>query len=651
MKKTHFFFIFIFFTNLIFPQKGKDFKTISDSYNHEKINDLKERLIKLNIDREKRILFFLKGQNKKTLRRYNKDNRIFEIFDIVNNKPIYRATNNIKSASATKTNKLHLNGGLGLNIEGQNMVVGVWDSESVLASHEEFKNPESPNSASRITFPEFPNGILIGAVSDHATHVAGTLIAAGIDSDAKGMAPKATIRSFDWSDDNIEALNEASNGLLISNHSYGFPVFNSNQIQQRDSKDIGSYTSTAKTWDEIAYTAPYYLAVIAAGNEGRLNYNDAISSGYDKLTSFATSKNNLVVANANPSVFGNTLINFTINASSSQGPTDDFRIKPDISGDGSLVYSTVSKIPSGSSKLYDTYSGTSMASPNVAGSLLLLQQYYNELNSKFMKSSTLKALVCHTAKDNVSKIGPDPIFGWGLLDIEEATNVIKNEYDGNSLIEETKLQEGNIYTYNFSVSTGTPIKVTICWTDPAGNVNNSEINSLTPALINDLDLTVKHTASNTIFYPWKLDNTNVTNPALKGVNNVDNIERVDIKSPEAGNYTISISNKNSLLEGFQYFSLIITGESITLKNPVIEKENTTIWNNYLEKKLFIKNAFPDKNSEISIFNILGNKIFNKKINNPTSSTYSINTSDFASGIYIISVKNDNVITNKKILIN
>lgn len=75
---------------------------------------------------------------------------------------------------------------------------------------------------------------------------------------------------------------------------------------------------------------------------------------------------------------------------------------------------------------YDTATGTSMASPSVAGTLLLVQQHYNNLKSNFMKSATLKGLVCHTALDDSNLAGPDPIFGWGLLDAREAANLITN---------------------------------------------------------------------------------------------------------------------------------------------------------------------------------------------------------------------------------
>src|SRR5690606_35657803 len=94
---------------------------------------------------------------------------------------------------------------------------------------------------------------------------------------------------------------------------------------------FGAYITDSRDWDALQYNAPYYLMVVAAGNDGTTNYNGAPLNPsfpqYDKLTGHSTSKNTLVVANAqdaNVDSNGN-LISVTINSSSSQGPTDDYR--------------------------------------------------------------------------------------------------------------------------------------------------------------------------------------------------------------------------------------------------------------------------------------------------------------------------------------
>ena len=54
-------------------------------------------------------------------------------------------------------------------------------------------------------------------------------------------------------------------------------------------------------------------------------------------------------------------------------------------------------------------------------------------------------------------------------------------------------------------------------------------------------------------YPWLL---NPSSPlyAVKGDNTVDNIENVDIDTHSPGTYTITVSNKGLLTNGFPVFS-------------------------------------------------------------------------------------------------
>jgi len=629
----------------ITAQTDTERNKISETYDLQYINDLKKELNDDFLQRESKIAAFLKNHQSLS-KKFKSGGKTYSIYDIIDGKPVYRTTHNLNSAKATKTDKLQTGGSLSLNLDGSGMNIGVWDEESVRGTHNEFKDDQTVPQ-SRVVYPEFL-GPFFGPISDHATHVAGTLIAKGADSNAKGMAPRATLRSYDWLLDDQEALTEAGNGLLISNHSYGVPIFNNSDSQQVSSADIGAYTSEARIWDVVAFAAPYYLAVNSAGNEGTKAYTGGLATGYDKLTGNKTSKNNLVVANANPFVaLTGELINFPINSGSSQGPTDDFRIKPDIAADGTSVYSSISSSDSG----YLTFSGTSMASPNVAGTLILLQEYYNRLNSNYMRAATAKGLICHTALDDNSKIGPDPIFGWGLLNAEDAANTIKDASNGLSVIKELSISNGNTYTYSFSTSSSSKLKATICWTDPAGTTSSSPNNVLTPRLVNDLDLRLEDSNS-TVLTPWKLDNSNIAGSAIKGDNNVDNIERIDINVPIAGQYTLTVTHKGSLVNGAQAFSLIITGADLTLSNsPELKLKKVSVWPNPANDNININMDSVSGLCLITLFDINGRSVFQEKINNDGSNLeYSLSTKQFSKGVYILKIKNDNLIHNQKIIL-
>src|SRR5690606_26451305 len=152
--------------------------------------------------------------------------------------------------------------------------------------------------------------------------------------------------------------------------------------------------------------------------------------------------------------------------------------KPDITGNGTGLYSSTSI----SNTAYDTYTGTSMSSPNVTGTLLLLQQHYNNVNSNFMKAATLKGLVLHTA-DDAGPVGPDVVWGWGLLNAKRAAQVISNNGNG-SLIQELTLSNGQTYEFDVYSDEINDLMVSISWTDRPGPARTGELNNTTPVLVN-----------------------------------------------------------------------------------------------------------------------------------------------------------------------
>ncbi|WP_293892404.1 S8 family serine peptidase [Flavobacterium sp.] len=459
--------------------------------------------------------------------------------------PIYYSTQNVNAAKSTRANHLNTGGSLGLNLNGQGMVVREWDGGNVRTTHTAF--------GGRVTVIDDPSNTTTVA---HSTHVCGTMVASATPASVKGMAYQASARTFNWDSDDSEAISEAQLGMLISNHSYGVPITSNGTTLP--SWYIGSYSSEAYIWDELAYNAPYFLAVMSAGNDGTTNDNpEPILFGYDKLTSNKTAKNNLVVASCEDVTVATdgtvNTANITISSFSSQGPSDDYRVKPDITGNGANLTST-----SNSSNTATTVmSGTSMASPNVAGTLVLIQQHYKNLTNSFMRAATLKGLACHTADDG-GNVGPDAVFGWGLLNAKKAVETITAN-GLTSWISEENLNTGQVFTMNVNSNGTTPLMASITWTDLPGVTNDGNLpaNDTTPALVNDLDIRI--TKNTTTYFPWKL-NPDPSSPSIRtGDNSVDNVEQVKIDFPTAGQYTITVSSKGTLVTGSQKYSLVITG--------------------------------------------------------------------------------------------
>jgi hypothetical protein len=498
--------------------------------------------------------------------------------------PVYYTTeNNITAAATTRANVLWPGGssGLGLTGDGANMKdkMALWDGGSVLATHVELtgrvKQKDSPSS-----------------IEDHSTHVAGTLVASGVNPNAKGMAyDNQELIAYDFNNDVSEMSAEAG-GLLLSNHSYGAIAgwyFNDGQNRwefwgragDKEDYKFGYYDLTAQMFDSIAYNAPYYLIVKSSGNNRTengpavgQNYWRRNSSGvmsnagtrpagisdnnsFDVIATYAVAKNILTVGAVNGLAYGYTRKeDVVMTGFSNWGPTDDGRIKPDIVADGVDLLSSIAL----STTSYASYSGTSMAAPNVTGSLLLLQEYYAQLHSgSFMRSATLKALAIHTADESGTAPGPDYQFGWGLLNVARAAELIRSNNTGPGLIYEQTLNNGGSYSTTVIASGKGPLVATIAWTDPKGDVNAVNVlNDHTRKLVNDLDIRI--TGGAVTYQPWVLNPFNPSAAAITGDNVLDNVERINIDDVVPGQaYTITVTHKGILERGSQAFSLIISG--------------------------------------------------------------------------------------------
>ncbi len=475
--------------------------------------------------------------------------------------PQYYITENAVSAASISTSNLHPGGSSGLGLDGTGITVREWDGGAVLTTHQEYNG--------RVVM-----GDGVTSTHYHATHVAGTMIASGVDASAKGMAPNADLRAFDWNSDQSEMASEAAAGALMSNHSYGYSRgwawtgsswqwYGNTSISTQEDYLFGFYDSQAQDWDQIAVDAPYYLIVKSAGNDrgdGPTNGQYPQDGPYDCVSHAGVSKNILTVGAVEDVPGGyNGPSSVTMSSFSSWGPCDDGRIKPDISTNGVGLYST----DDGSNTSYYTLSGTSMASPSACGSLALLQQHYEDLNGSgnYMRAATTKALVIHTADEAGSYDGPDYQFGWGLMNTEAAALIISGDQNDN-LIDELTLNNGGTYTRDVSVDGTEPLKVTVSWTDVPGTPVSAQLDPADIMLVNDLDLRI--TGNSNTYYPWKLDRDNPSAAATNnGENNVDNVEVVYIASPVAGTYTITVDHDGTLSGGSQDFSIVISGITST----------------------------------------------------------------------------------------
>ena len=478
-----------------------------------------------------------------------------------------------------------------LNLSGSddNMTnkLGVWDEGSPLLTHKEF--------TSRITQKDNAKEVVT-----HSTHVAGIVMSKGLNPLSKGMAYNVKgILDYDWNSDLSEMSAAAANGLLISNHSYGTVTgwnYNSDsarwefngRFNEKEDYRFGLYDYDAQVQDSIAYNAPNYLIVFAAGNN-RTSVGPAVGQTYwrrnesgrminagarpadissnDSYGSISTDKNakNVLTVGAVygiPSYYSKKE-DVVISNFSSWGPTDDGRIKPDITAQGVSVYAPIATNDSS----YGYLNGTSMASPGAAGSLLLLQELSHRFTAngapRILKSATVKGLAIHTANEAGLYPGPDYKYGWGLLNIAEAAQVLNTALTNNNsansphFVYENTLLNGESKSYTITASGTRPVKATIVWTDIKGT-SGDVLNDATPELVNDLDLVI--TQGTKTHYTWNLTPSSPDNQAFKGINNIDNVEKVEVDTSLVGTiYTVTVKHKGTLERGQQNYSLLISG--------------------------------------------------------------------------------------------
>lgn len=396
------------------------------------------------------------------------------------------------------------------NLQGDGITVGMGDN-STPYTHVDFTG----RLIDRFSQP----------VALHGTHTSGTVGGAGIlDPMYKGMAPHVTLVSQYFSDILVNAgTYVADYDMSLTNNSY--------TAYDPGCSWEGEYDFLSYYVDGQLASYPTLLHVFAAGNDGMQNCTPyslpyaTVKSGYQ------CAKNVLTVGNVDNS-------KYIIGPTSSCGPVNDGRLKPEIVAGGVNVTSTTPN------NTYGPGTGTSMATPTVTGTLALLVQRYRQLHGGAdPPAAVIKAIACNTATD-LGNPGPDFIYGFGSLNARAAVEAL----EGSRYITSTVNNSGS-YTYTL---TGIPaglrqLKILLYWPDVPAAPNAAA------ALVNDLDLTVT-TPDAVVHQPLILnpDVGHTADMAVEGADHLNNIEQIVIDNPAAGSFTVTVKGA-SVASGSQNF--------------------------------------------------------------------------------------------------
>jgi subtilisin family serine protease len=379
----------------------------------------------------------------------------------------------------------------------------------------------------------------------HGTHVAGIVAGdatAGFADGAGflyglGVAPETSIFAINiFADISLQENTKVAvlGGAIGSNNSWSTTGL----------AGVG-YTADARLEDilvrdgnlDTATVAEPFIQVFSAGNSG---------SGASTITEPKEAKNIISVANSLNARAGSI---DSLSGGSSRGPAIDGRKLPTLASPGSLIASTrndtggsCASAIAGTSNRYSLCSGTSMASPHAAGSVVLAAQWWRSTHSGSDPSPAMaKALLVNGAVDMGAADIPNNNEGWGRANItrtiQPATAAI---YTDQTIV---FTATGQQVVFNYGVDDpAEPLRITVAWSDAPGAPGAN------PALVNDLDLVVEHAGASyrgNVFAAG----TSTTGGAADALNNLENVY---IAAPVAGGVKIVLSSTSIAGDGVPY---------------------------------------------------------------------------------------------------
>ena len=393
----------------------------------------------------------------------------------------------------------------------------------------------------------------------HGTHVSGTALGDGSwragdpGQEAKyaGLAPQAGLVVQEMFNNpnppSVYGRDASASGATISSNSWVGGVY-------------GDYNGYCQEYDAMSRDANAVKAgdqpvfyVFGAGNDGYY--------GAGTIMPPSLAKNVLSVGSVGDDRWGAS--SDYVSGFSSQGPTADGRLKPDVLMPGDIIASARS-MDNGASAGWgkpvdggDSYvfgSGTSMATPGAAGASAVATQYMREVDGLTPSPALLKAALINGATPLPNLAYPGMVQGWGRIDLD-CSLVERANYHIYRVDQDVRLDTGTStreQLYWFMVVGDQPLKVTLVWTDVAGAPSS------TKNLVNDLDLELvspegfRFSGNDFLGGQSRINMTG--NP-----DRTNNVEGFLLEAPEDGLWQVWVRAHN-VPEGAQDFALVVSGD-------------------------------------------------------------------------------------------
>ena len=265
-----------------------------------------------------------------------------------------------------------------------------------------------------------------------------------------------------------------------------------------------NYSAGARDVDAFVWSHPDMLLVFDTGNQATNTPPPASS-----VPAPGCAKNTLQVGGTR--YIGLHPIDDVVTPFSLVGPTRDGRIKPDLVAPSYVVAGDSDGDVTTHNCMTSQQSGTSWSAPSVAGAAALVRQYFTDgfyptgaatqSNAFVPSAALLKAMLIAAARS----VPNDWIYNSGLVPAKPAPSY--EQGFGFPVLDDALyfpgdharvrvadvplaqgLAQGDTATLRLNVAAGTPLKVVLVWTDPAGTPRL--VSDPTPELVNDLDLRV-----------------------------------------------------------------------------------------------------------------------------------------------------------------